>query len=198
LASSPGAGLLADAYGFSTAANRHPHNRTRHVSVLEGSPWRDAWLRSAAGLAVDRSGMKAMPGRATPEAQGRVTQERLVPGALVTGPHYLQAQRLRRRLTQEVDALFAMWMPFAAPPPMAPRQRWRMTGGGARPADHRGLQRHRPPRAVPARGRRRQRHAAVPADHIGRAFAEAEVPRLGHAHEQATEWHTCRPPEIRA
>jgi hypothetical protein len=29
--------------------------------------------------------MKAMPDRAMPEAQGRVTRERLVPGALVTG-----------------------------------------------------------------------------------------------------------------
>ena len=28
----------------------------------------------------------------------------------------------------------------------------------------------------------------------GRAFEEATVLRVGHAYEQATEWHTRRPP----
>lgn len=29
----------------------------------------------------------------------------------------------------------------------------------------------------------------------GRAFDEATVPRIAHAFEQATDWHTRRPPE---
>lgn len=43
--------------------------------------------------------------RTRPQDYGRVTRERLSMGAFVTGSEYVQAQRLRRILTAEVDAV---------------------------------------------------------------------------------------------
>jgi aspartyl-tRNA(Asn)/glutamyl-tRNA(Gln) amidotransferase subunit A len=45
--------------------------------------------------------------RERPELYGRVTRERLMMGAFVTGAEYVQAHRLRRVLTAEMDAVFA-------------------------------------------------------------------------------------------
>lgn len=45
--------------------------------------------------------------RRTPELYGRVTRERLMMGAFVSGADYVQAQRLRRVLIAEMDAVFA-------------------------------------------------------------------------------------------
>ncbi|MCA3278627.1 MAG: amidase [Roseomonas sp.] len=45
--------------------------------------------------------------RTRPQDYGRVTRERLMMGAFVTGAEYVQAQRLRRIITAEVDAVLA-------------------------------------------------------------------------------------------
>ncbi|MCA4919107.1 MAG: amidase [Roseomonas sp.] len=45
--------------------------------------------------------------RTRPQDYGRVTRERLMMGAFVTGGEYVQAQRLRRIITAEVDAVLA-------------------------------------------------------------------------------------------
>ncbi|MCA3275688.1 MAG: amidase [Roseomonas sp.] len=45
--------------------------------------------------------------RTRPQDYGRVTRERLMMGAFVTGGEYVQAQRLRRIITREVDAVLA-------------------------------------------------------------------------------------------
>ena len=45
--------------------------------------------------------------RNRPELYGRVTRERLMMGAFVSGAEYVQALRLRRILTAEVDAVLA-------------------------------------------------------------------------------------------
>lgn len=62
---------------------------TQAIMLAEGFAIHHAWLR-------DR-----------PELYGRVTRERLTMGAFVTGGEYVQAQRLRRIITAEVDAALA-------------------------------------------------------------------------------------------
>ncbi len=138
--------------------------------------------------------------RRRPELYGRVTRERIQLGAFVTGPHYVQAQRLRTLLTQEVDAVLGRCDAILCAP-----------ASGAAPAlaeVDEGPWRKQQPLTAPFNC---TGHPAIciPAGFganglplslqlVGRAFDEAMVLRIAHAHEQATEWHARRPPEASA
>ena len=134
--------------------------------------------------------------RLHPELYGEMLRERLLTGALVTGPEYVQAQRVRMQICADVaevmktvDVLATPTTPKTAPtfktmydPELAfPRTNmppFNLTG--------------QPTLALPcglsASG------LTLSLQLSGRAFEEATVLRLGHAYQRATDWHTRRPP----
>jgi aspartyl-tRNA(Asn)/glutamyl-tRNA(Gln) amidotransferase subunit A len=134
--------------------------------------------------------------REHPELYGDVLRERLLAGALVTGAEYVQAQRIRSGICREtaavlrdVDVLATPTTPKPATPfaqahdpelgfPRSNMPPFNITGS--------------PTLALPcgfsASG------LPVSLQLAGRPFDEATVLQVGHAYEQATGWHTRRPP----
>jgi aspartyl-tRNA(Asn)/glutamyl-tRNA(Gln) amidotransferase subunit A len=133
--------------------------------------------------------------RRRPELYGEVLREKLMIGALFTGPEYVQAQRLRARLQaetaevlREVDLLASPTAVVPAPPfsqvwdPDFPFARSNMP-----PFNMTGLPALALPCGFSAAG------LPLSLQLAGRPFDEATVLRAGHAYEQATDWHRRRP-----
>ena len=133
--------------------------------------------------------------RTRPQDYGRVTRERLMMGAFVTGGEYVQAQRLRRIITAEVDAVLAgcdailcAGNPTAAPRVVdvdeGPFRRSHPITGPFNATGHPGL-------ALPcgfgASG------LPLGLQLIGRSYGEAMLLRIAQAYEQAAGWLACRP-----
>jgi peptide/nickel transport system substrate-binding protein len=75
-APSPDAVPSLEKAGFKIVSNAYPHNWTWHLSMVDGSPWKDIRVRKAANLAVDREGLKVLLGGLMIPAKGFV-----VPGS---------------------------------------------------------------------------------------------------------------------
>ena len=133
--------------------------------------------------------------RTRPQDYGRVTRERLMMGAFVTGGEYVQAQRLRRIITAEVDAVLAgcdailcAGNPTAAPRVVdvdeGPFRRSHPITGPFNATGHPGL-------ALPcgfgASG------LPLGLQLIGRSYAEPMLLRIAQAYEQAAGWLARRP-----
>jgi aspartyl-tRNA(Asn)/glutamyl-tRNA(Gln) amidotransferase subunit A len=133
--------------------------------------------------------------RTRPQDYGRVTRERLMMGAFVTGGEYVQAQRLRRIITAEADAVLAgcdailcAGNPTAAPRVVdvdeGPFRRSHPITGPFNATGHPGL-------ALPcgfgASG------LPLGLQLIGRSYAEPMLLRIAQAYEQAAGWLARRP-----
>jgi aspartyl-tRNA(Asn)/glutamyl-tRNA(Gln) amidotransferase subunit A len=133
--------------------------------------------------------------REKPELFGDVLREKLLAGGLLTAAEYTQAQRLRSRICDDmaaalgrVDVLATPTTPGPAPSfetvfnPDFPFARSNMA-----PFNMSGL----PALAIPCGFT----EAGLPLSLqiAGRPFDEATVLRVGHAYEQATDWHRRRP-----
>ena len=134
--------------------------------------------------------------RERPHLYGDVLREKLMAGALFTADEYVQAQRLRARLREdmhqaltEVDLLATPTTPGTAPAfsvvldPTFPFARSNMA-----PFNMAGLPALALPCGFAPNG------LPISLQLAGRPFDEATVLRAGHAYEQATEWHRRRPP----
>jgi aspartyl-tRNA(Asn)/glutamyl-tRNA(Gln) amidotransferase subunit A len=133
--------------------------------------------------------------RERPELYGEVLREKLMAGGLFTSDEYVQAQRLRARLSEEmyavladVDLLATPTMAGTAPAfatvldPNFPFARSNMA-----PFNMTGLPTLALPCGFGSDG------LPISLQLSGRAFDEATVLRAGHAYEQATDWHRRRP-----
>jgi aspartyl-tRNA(Asn)/glutamyl-tRNA(Gln) amidotransferase subunit A len=134
--------------------------------------------------------------REHPELYGEVLRERMLAGALVTGGEYLQAQRIRSQICQETAAVLRTVDVLATPTTPRPAtpfaQAYDPEFGFPRsnmpPFNITGQPALALPCGVSTSG------LPLSLQLAGRPFGEALVLRVGHAYEQATSWHTRRPP----
>jgi aspartyl-tRNA(Asn)/glutamyl-tRNA(Gln) amidotransferase subunit A len=134
--------------------------------------------------------------REHPELYGDVLRERILAGALVTAAEYTQAQRLRAQLCREmaevlrdVDVLATPTTPMPATPfTLAQDPEFGFPRSNMPPFNLTGLPTLALPSGFTSSG------LPLSLQLAGRPFDEGMVLRVGHAYEQATQWHTRRPP----
>ena len=134
--------------------------------------------------------------RAHPELYGEVLRERLMAGGLITSAEYVQAQRIRSEICREVaaalgevDVLATPTAPKPATPyALATDPEFGFPRSNMAPFNITGLPTLALPCGFSGTG------LPLSLQLSGRAFEESLVLRVGHAYEQATEWHTRRPP----
>jgi aspartyl-tRNA(Asn)/glutamyl-tRNA(Gln) amidotransferase subunit A len=133
--------------------------------------------------------------RTRPQDYGRVTRERLMMGAFVTGAEYVQAQRLRRIITAQVDAVLAGCDAIlcAGNPTAAPRLvdvdegPFRKSHPITGPFNATGHPALALPCGFSAAG------LPLGLQLIGRNYGEAMLFRIAQAYEQAAGWVARRP-----
>jgi aspartyl-tRNA(Asn)/glutamyl-tRNA(Gln) amidotransferase subunit A len=131
-----------------------------------------------------------------PELYGDVLRERILTGALVTAAEYTQAQRLRAQLGREmaevlrdVDVLATPTTPAPATPfTLAQDPEFGFPRSNMPPFNLTGLPTLALPCGFTSSG------LPLSLQLAGRPFEEGMVLQVGHAYEQATLWHTRRPP----
>ena len=135
---------------------------------------------------------------ARPEDFGRDFLSRVLPSVLFTAHDYVQATREHRRMMIEMEPLFAKFDAFVT------------AGMGEAPrlTDYRSVSFWQKPSVFTAWNVTGQPVLQLPNGFgknglplgmqiLGRPFGEATILRVGHAYEQATEWHTKRPQLVR-
>ena len=134
--------------------------------------------------------------REHPELYGDVLRERILAGALVTASEYTQAQRIRAEICRETAEVLKTVDVLASPTALKPATPFAQAFDPAfafpksnmAPFNLTGLPTLALPCGFSASG------LPVSFQLSGRPFEEATVLRAGHAYEQATTWHTRRPP----
>jgi len=145
--------------------------------------------------------------RQAPELFDPVVRERLDAARFYTATDYLKAQRVRTLLMQEMATVFSLCDVMAVPageslPPAleAPElaatdvkpgsKASRFRGGTTFLGNMTGL----PALVLPCGFSAGPPALPIGLQLYGRAFDEFSLFRVGHAYEQATDWHTRRPP----
>ena len=134
--------------------------------------------------------------REHPELYGEVLRERILAGALVTASEYMQAQRIRSEICRETAEVMKSVDVLATPTAVKPATPFAQ----AQNPDFGFPRSNMPPFNLTG-----SPTLALPCGFSssglplsfqlsGRAFEEGTVLRVGHAYEQATAWHTRRPP----
>jgi aspartyl-tRNA(Asn)/glutamyl-tRNA(Gln) amidotransferase subunit A len=134
--------------------------------------------------------------REHPELYGDVLRERILTGALVTASEYTQAQRIRSEICRETAEVLKTVDVLASPTALKPATpfaqafdpEFAFPKSNMAPFNLTGLPTLALPCGFSSSG------LPVSFQLSGRPFEESTVLRAGHAYEQATTWHTRRPP----
>jgi aspartyl-tRNA(Asn)/glutamyl-tRNA(Gln) amidotransferase subunit A len=134
--------------------------------------------------------------RERPRLYGDVLRERFQAGALFTAGEYVQAQRLRSRLRADMNDVLRTVDVLATPTMLGPAASFvkafdpdfGFPKSNTAPFNAAGLPALALPCGFASSG------LPLSLQLAGRAFDEATVLRVGHAYQQATDWHTRRPP----
>src|SRR2546426_287114 len=134
--------------------------------------------------------------REHPELYGDVLRERILAGALVTASEYTQAQRIRSEICRETAEVLKTVDVLASPTALKPATpfaqafdpEFAFPKSNMAPFNLTGLPTLALPCGFSASG------LPVSFQLSGRPFEEGTVLRVGHTYEQATTWHTRRPP----
>jgi aspartyl-tRNA(Asn)/glutamyl-tRNA(Gln) amidotransferase subunit A len=134
--------------------------------------------------------------RERPGLFGDVLRERFQAGALFTASEYVQAQRLRSRLRADMNDVLRTVDVLATPTMLGPAAPFvkafdpdfGFPKSNTAPFNAAGLPALALPCGFASSG------LPLSLQIAGRAFDEATVLRVGHAYQQATDWHTRRPP----
>ena len=134
--------------------------------------------------------------REHPELYGDVLRERILTGALVTAAEYTQAQRLRAQLGREMAEVLQDVDVLATPTATAPATPFTLAQdpefgfprSNMPPFNLTGLPTLALPCGFASSG------LPLSLQLAGRPFEEGMVLQVGHVYEQATLWHTHRPP----
>jgi aspartyl-tRNA(Asn)/glutamyl-tRNA(Gln) amidotransferase subunit A len=133
--------------------------------------------------------------RTRPEMFGAKLRQRVIGGAFIRAEDYLNAQRWRAELARGLNAQFgkfdalvtAGWLNAADPADPAASDFFRRGRNVTMPFSVAGVPSLSVPIGFGAHGLPLAMQVAGP------PLAEAAVLRIGHAYEQATEWHTKSP-----
>jgi aspartyl-tRNA(Asn)/glutamyl-tRNA(Gln) amidotransferase subunit A len=134
--------------------------------------------------------------RERPQLFGDVLRERFQAGGLFTASEYVQAQRLRSRLRADMTDVLRTVDVLATTPMLGPAPSFvkvfdpgfGFPKSNTAPFNVTGLPALALPCGFTSSG------LPLSLQIAGRAFDESTVLRVGHAYEQATDWHTRRPP----
>ncbi len=134
--------------------------------------------------------------RERPGLFGDVLRERFQAGGLLTAGEYVQAQRLRARLRADMNDVLKTVDVLATTPMLGPAPPFvkafdpdfGFPKSNTAPFNVTGLPALALPSGFASSG------LPLSLQLAGRAFDEATVLRVGHAYQQATDWHTRRPP----
>jgi aspartyl-tRNA(Asn)/glutamyl-tRNA(Gln) amidotransferase subunit A len=134
--------------------------------------------------------------RQHPELYGDVLRERILTGALVTASEYTQAQRIRAQICRETSDVLRDVDVLVTPTALKPATPFAVAHdpelafpkSNMPPFNLTGL----PTLALPCGFSSSGLPLSLQVS--GRPFEEGTVLRVGHAYEQATTWHTRRPP----
>jgi len=134
--------------------------------------------------------------REHPELYGEVLRERILTGALITASEYTQAQRIRSEICRETAEVLKTVDVLASPTALKPATpfaqafdpEFAFPKSNMAPFNLTGLPTLALPCGFSSSG------LPVSFQLSGRPFEEGTVLRAGHTYEQATTWHTRRPP----
>jgi aspartyl-tRNA(Asn)/glutamyl-tRNA(Gln) amidotransferase subunit A len=145
--------------------------------------------------------------RETPELFDPVVRERLDAARFYSATDYIKAQRVRTLLMQEMATVFTLCDVMAVPgggalpPPLeSPADAATDVKPGSTPSRFRGgttflgNMTGLPALVLPCGFSAGPPMLPIGLQLYGRAFDEFSLFRVGHAYEQATDWHTRRPP----